>query len=159
MPLHENIIVEDEDVDMDIASSDNGEPQGQRVQGDGALYAKADTKYWAYINICGLPFNNNKEARKFNINCEQYTQIAKGGPTTVFPMLCWIIDSPRWKTNAKPVPYGNRHILASGFLVRVEDHTVSGSVIDVIYLGVPPTTALATQVSKFCDDNYRQQSS
>ncbi|KAJ7346921.1 hypothetical protein DFH08DRAFT_869795 [Mycena albidolilacea] len=156
MPLHENIIVEDGDGDTDIASSDNGEPKAKESQGMMPRMPKVDTEYRAYINFCGLPFNNNKKAGKFDIDCEQYTQIAKGGPTTVFPMSCWIVDSPRWKTDAKPVPFGNRFISASGFLVGVEDRTVSGSahkrrfIIDVdnvIYLGAPPTTAPATPVS------------
>ncbi|KAJ7902791.1 hypothetical protein B0H14DRAFT_2555278 [Mycena olivaceomarginata] len=109
MPLHENIIVEDGDGDTDIASSDNGEPKAKESQGMMPRMPKVDTEYRAYINFCGLPFNNNKKAGKF--------------------------------------------ISASGFLVGVEDHTVSGSahkrrfIIDVdnvIYLGVPPTTASAT---------------
>jgi hypothetical protein len=99
------------------------------------------------------PSTTTRRPESCDIDCEQYTQIAKGGPTTVFPMSCWIVDSPHWKTDAKPVPYGNRFISASGFLVGVEDCTVSGSahkqrfIIDVdnvIYLGAPTTTAPAT---------------
>ncbi|KAJ7889154.1 hypothetical protein B0H14DRAFT_2561994 [Mycena olivaceomarginata] len=125
MPLHEKIIVEDGDGDMDIASSDNGEPKAKESQGMVPCMPKAgkfDIDWWIHH---------------------------------VFPISCWIVDSPRWKTDAKPVPYGNWFISASGFLVGVEDRTVSGSVhkqrfiIDVdnvIYLGAPPTTAPATPV-------------
>jgi hypothetical protein len=62
MPLHKNIIVEDGDGDTDIASSDNGEPQAKESQGMMPRMPKVDTEYRAYINFCGLPFNNNKKA-------------------------------------------------------------------------------------------------
>ncbi|KAJ7306707.1 hypothetical protein DFH08DRAFT_824660 [Mycena albidolilacea] len=116
------------------------------------------TDYGAYVNFCGLPFNGNKATGKFDIDCEQYTQISKGGPTTVFPASCWIIDSPRWARDKKPMPFSNKFVSASGFLVGAEKRAVPGSphsqhflidVDNVIYLGnnvaAGPTTVADNQ--------------
>ncbi|KAF8156408.1 hypothetical protein K438DRAFT_2075638 [Mycena galopus ATCC 62051] len=116
-----------------------------------------NTEYRAYVGFSGLAFNSDKPAGKFDIDCEQYTQIAKGGPITVFPASCLVINSPRWKDDAKPVPFPNKFISASGFLVGVEDRTVSGSphrrrfvihVDNVIFLGSNAAAAPSTPSSR-----------
>jgi hypothetical protein len=125
MPLHEEEDTGEGGDSASIQSSRDGEdPEPTEAK---LRMPKIKTDYRAYVNFCGLPFNGNKAAGKFDIDCEQYTQIAKGGPTTVFPVSCWIINSPRWSPDKKPVPFSNRFISASGFLVGVEKREVPGS--------------------------------
>ncbi|KAF7328554.1 hypothetical protein MVEN_02543100 [Mycena venus] len=97
----------------------------------------------------GLPFNGKKDKGTFDIDVEQYTQLAKGGPITAFPASCSIIDSPRWPNpGSKPVPYPGKFVSASGYLVGVESREVMGSpykqrfkmnVDNVVYLGSAPS--------------------
>ncbi|KAJ7895131.1 hypothetical protein B0H14DRAFT_2558716 [Mycena olivaceomarginata] len=151
MPLHEEEDTREGGDSASIHSSRDGEdPEPTEAK---LRMPKIKTDYRAYVNFCGLPFNGNKAAGKFDIDCEQYTQIAKGGPTTVFPASCWIINSPHWSPDKKPVPFSNRFISASGFLVGVEKRRVPGSprtrcfivdVDNVVYLGTNVTAGRAT---------------
>ncbi|KAJ6626182.1 hypothetical protein B0H10DRAFT_2211374 [Mycena sp. CBHHK59/15] len=105
---------------------------------------KINTEYRPYVTFSGVAFNTDKPMGKFDLDAEQYTLIAKGGPTTVFPVSSWIIDSLRWANTAKPVPFPEKFVTASGHLVAVENLEVPGSaykrrfkvhVDNVIYLG------------------------
>ncbi|KAJ7719706.1 hypothetical protein B0H16DRAFT_1739194 [Mycena metata] len=69
---------------------------------------KIDLEYRPYLSLSGLPFNIDKPQAKFDMDIEQYTQISKGGPVTVFPASCSIIDSPRWAKPALGAYAGNR---------------------------------------------------
>ncbi|KAJ7663598.1 hypothetical protein B0H14DRAFT_2658745 [Mycena olivaceomarginata] len=125
MPLHEEEDTGEGGDSASIQSSRDGEdPEPTKAK---LCMPKIKTDYCAYVNFCGLPFNGNKAAGKFDINCEQYTQIAKGGPTTIY--------------------------IASGFLVGVEKREVPGSphtrhfivdVDNVVYLGTNVTAGPTT---------------
>ncbi|KAJ6535290.1 hypothetical protein DFH09DRAFT_1091823 [Mycena vulgaris] len=154
MPLHEDTYNNRDDYDE--ASSDNGEarPKAPPILVDRRL-PRIFTEYPLYVNFSGLAFNNDKDAGTFDMDIEQYTQISKGGPITVFPMSCWIKDSPRWakSSSGKPVPYPGKFISASGYLVGVKDLQVAGSphkrrfkieVDNVVYLGSAPAANPST---------------
>ncbi|KAJ7883329.1 hypothetical protein B0H13DRAFT_1890414 [Mycena leptocephala] len=98
IPLHEHVL-------SDVA----GENPDVR-------FPHIETEYPPYVVISGLPFNIQKPSATFNIDIEQYTQIAKGSQMMVFPASCTIINSPRWSKVPKPVPFPEKYITTSGYL-------------------------------------------
>jgi hypothetical protein len=113
-----------------------------------------ETEYPPYVVVSGLPFNIQKPSATFDIDIEQYTQLAKGSSQmTMFPASCTIIDSPRWSKVPKPVPFPEKYITASRYLAGVEDSEVQGSpharrfkinLDNVIWLGNSPAAAPST---------------
>ncbi|KAJ7037145.1 hypothetical protein C8F04DRAFT_1332779 [Mycena alexandri] len=127
---------------------------------------KINMEYSPYVVLSGLPFNIDKPAAKFDIDIEQYTQTAKGGPMTVFPASCHIVDSPRWGKGTKPVPFPDKYVTASGYLTGVEDVNVPGSahnrrfnvdVDNVIWLGNAPSATPATPAASSSSAGKRKQ--
>ncbi|KAJ7184078.1 hypothetical protein C8R46DRAFT_1026090 [Mycena filopes] len=128
---------------------------------------KINMEYVPYAVLSGLPFNINKDDAKFDIDIEQYTQTAKGGPITVFPASCSIVDSPRWGKGGKPVPFPDKYVTTSGTLTGVKDVSAPGSahkrrfIIDidnVIWLGnAPSSTTPATPAASSSSTGKRKQ--
>ncbi|KAJ7656351.1 hypothetical protein DFH06DRAFT_1328643 [Mycena polygramma] len=125
-------------------------PLHERVLGDAAddgptvRLPRIDTEFPPYVMLSGLPFNIDKNAASFDMDIEQYTQISKGHQITMFPASCTIMNSPRWANTAKPVPFPEKYIHASGYLRAMEEKAVAGSshsprfkvdVDNVIWLG------------------------
>ncbi|KAJ7824579.1 hypothetical protein B0H13DRAFT_2375414 [Mycena leptocephala] len=152
IPLHE-IVYPEVDADSIASTPDNDKPLEPEVR-----IPKINTEHPPYIVFSGLPFNGNKEKGTFDIDIGQYTQLSKGGPLTVLPASCSIIDSPRWH-NKKPVPYPGKFVSASGHVVAMENKQVNGSphkkrfkimVDNVVYLGNnnEPSTPATSSSSK-----------
>ncbi|KAJ7857508.1 hypothetical protein B0H13DRAFT_2574627 [Mycena leptocephala] len=151
IPLHETVYPEVDSI-ASMPNNDNGKPLELEVR-----IPKINTEYLPYVVFSSLPFNGNKDKGTFDIDIGQYTQLSKGGPLTVLPASCLIIDSPRWPSN-KPVPYPRKFVLASGHVVAMENKQINGSpyksrfkiiVDNVVYLGnnndpsMPATSSLS----------------
>ncbi|KAJ6632037.1 hypothetical protein B0H10DRAFT_2206447 [Mycena sp. CBHHK59/15] len=117
IPLHEEL-----EADAQSSDADGGE-----LSEPALCMPKINTEYRPYVTFSSVAFNTNKPVGKFDLDAEQDTLIAKGGPTTVFPVSSWIIDSPRWANTAKPVPFPEKFVTAAGHLVAVENLEVPGS--------------------------------
>ncbi|KAJ6629524.1 hypothetical protein B0H10DRAFT_2208903 [Mycena sp. CBHHK59/15] len=134
IPLHEEL-----KADAQSPDADDGELSELALR-----MPKINTKYCPYVTFSSVAFITHKPVGKFDLDAEQYTLIAKGGPTTMFPVSGWIIDSPHWANTTKPVPFPKKFVTAPGHLVAVENLEVPGSaykrrfkvhVDNVIYLG------------------------
>ncbi|KAK7029143.1 hypothetical protein R3P38DRAFT_3516144 [Favolaschia claudopus] len=80
----------------------------------------------ARLTICGPATNINKDDGTFEVDASQYTQFSRS--QLPFPVSCACPTSPRWPTPApKPLPYPDKYLQATGWLIGFEEYPVSPS--------------------------------
>ncbi|KAJ7184070.1 hypothetical protein C8R46DRAFT_1026084 [Mycena filopes] len=103
---------------------------------------KINMEYVPYAVLSGLPFNINKDDAKFDIDIEQYTQTAKGGPYYSLPSLLQHRRLPALGQGRQTCPFPRQDVSAPGsahkrrFIIDIDN---------VIWLGnAPSSTTPAT---------------
>ncbi|KAJ7828160.1 hypothetical protein B0H14DRAFT_3466537 [Mycena olivaceomarginata] len=105
----------------------------------------------AFVQICGLASNINKDDATFDVVVQQYISATRSAEC--FPTRCFIPDTPRFQ-NYKPIPNKGKFVSVTGFLTGVErddDHTVKHFLIDVdqvVFLGQRPHSASAPKAEQ-----------
>ncbi|KAJ7917782.1 hypothetical protein B0H13DRAFT_2321992 [Mycena leptocephala] len=105
----------------------------------------------AFVQVCGLASNINKDDATFDVVVEQYISATRSPES--FPTRCFIPDTPRFQ-NYKPVPNKGKFVSVTGFLTGVErddDHAVKHFLLDVdqvVFLGQQPHSASAPKAEQ-----------
>ncbi|KAJ7934409.1 hypothetical protein B0H13DRAFT_2305834 [Mycena leptocephala] len=95
----------------------------------------------AFVQVCGVATNMNKEDATFEIVAEQYVSATRSSES--FPTRCLIPDTPRFQ-NYKPIPSKGKFVSVTGFLTGVERNDEKHFLLDVdqvVFLGQQPHSA------------------
>ena len=102
----------------------------------------------AFVHVCGLAANPNKDDATFEVVAEQYVTATRSAEC--FPIRCLIPDTPRFQ-KYKPIPSKGKFVSVTGFLTGIErndDHTVKYFLLDVdqvVFLGQSVSAPKAEQ--------------
>ncbi|KAJ7658456.1 hypothetical protein B0H17DRAFT_1213203 [Mycena rosella] len=92
----------------------------------------------AFVQMCGLATNPDKDDGTFEVIAEQYVTATRSAEC--FPICCLIPDTPRFH-KYKPISSKGKFVSVTGFLTGIErndDHTVKHFLLDVdqvVFLG------------------------
>ncbi|KAJ7143020.1 hypothetical protein C8R44DRAFT_866268 [Mycena epipterygia] len=104
----------------------------------------------AFVQVCGVAINADKQDATFDIVVEQY--VTATGRREAFPVRCLIPNTKRFE-KYKPIPGNGKYVSVTGFLDSIErneddDETIKYFIItidQVVFLGQSASTPKADQ--------------